>query len=376
MKINIVYLLLIALLGITVSASIAQQNQNVPKMVTEVEKLKIQLQTAENEKIGLETKLAEANAKLMNADFGKFERELRDSNYEWMWKWTGFFVGIAAVIGVALWFVVQSLIANRVEKSLEGFQEAVGNLNEIKDQLRILEEGYTYTVLKGLDEIYFMNQELDFKETKALREEALLRILDDDTYLLAIRYSAVAVLADRKSPRLVSPALKLLNSFVDSDFISDLYLESRLETEHSLHRLVSFVGQIHTKESYEGLKKFLISLITDNPKHKDLFLTWTAFSLGWVSLKLNIGDSVSVLRLAIPHLQVDHSDIQALKNFARHFDVFNNPEGIKEILNVHAKGKMPELEEKCLQLLEKHDPNFVKEWKDKKEDTNTESEDS
>ena len=31
MKINIVYLLLIALLGITVSASVAQQNQNVPK---------------------------------------------------------------------------------------------------------------------------------------------------------------------------------------------------------------------------------------------------------------------------------------------------------------------------------------------------------
>ena len=39
MKINIVYLLLIALLGITVSASIAQQNQNVPKTDTEVESL-------------------------------------------------------------------------------------------------------------------------------------------------------------------------------------------------------------------------------------------------------------------------------------------------------------------------------------------------
>ena len=45
MKVYIVYLLLIALLGITVSASIAQQNQNVPKTDTEVEALKIQLQT-------------------------------------------------------------------------------------------------------------------------------------------------------------------------------------------------------------------------------------------------------------------------------------------------------------------------------------------
>ena len=69
MKINIVYLLLIALLGITVSASIAQQNQNVPKTVTEVEKLKIQRQTLENEKIGLETKLTElAKAKHAEAE--------------------------------------------------------------------------------------------------------------------------------------------------------------------------------------------------------------------------------------------------------------------------------------------------------------------
>ena len=63
MKINIVYLLLVGLLGLAVSTSIAQQNQNVPKTDSEVEKLKIQLQSAENERIELETKLTEANAK-------------------------------------------------------------------------------------------------------------------------------------------------------------------------------------------------------------------------------------------------------------------------------------------------------------------------
>ena len=59
---------------------------------------------------------------------------------------------------------------------------------------------------------------------------------------------------------------------------------------------------------------------------------------------------------------------------ARHFDKFNEPEGIKEILTHHASDKMPELEEKCLELLEKYDADFVKEWKAQKEDTNTESE--
>ncbi len=379
MKINIVYLLLIALLGIIVSASIAQQNQNTLQQEVEalqkrVSELEGKLQTVEN------VEKMELAAKLINSEFGKFERELRNSNDKWLWGWTTFFVGIAAivvtVIGLALWFYVKSLIADRVEKDIDEFKEAVGNLNKINNQLVILEEGYTYTVLQGFDESYFRNQDLDFKEIKALREETLLRILEDNTYPLAIRFRTVGVLADRKSPELVTPTLKLLNAVVDSDLSSDLYNDSKLETEHAMLHLVSFVGKIHTQETYEGLKKFLISLITDNPKNKDIFLTQIAFTLFWISFKLNIGDSVSVLRLAIPHLKVGQSDLQALQNFAKYFDIFNNPEGIKEILNIHAKDKMPELEEECLELLEKYDANFVKEWKEKKEDTNTESEES
>lgn len=374
MKINVVYLLLIATLGLTVFASIAQQNQNVPKTDTEVEKLKIQLQTAENEKIELETKLAEANAKLINADFGKFERELRDSNNKWLWGWTTFFVGVVAVIGLALWFFVKSLIADRVEKNLKGFQEAVGNFKEIKDQLVILEEGYTYTVLRNLHTSYFWSQNLDFKEIKGLRDETLLRILDDKTYSSTIRYKAVAVLAARNSTQLVTPALKLLNTFVNSELDSDDSFDSQIDTENSLRRIVSIVGQIHTQDSYEGLKKFLISLITDNPKNKDIFLTYTAFSLSWISIKLNMEDSTSVLRLAIPHLQVGQSDLTGLQNSAKYFDIFKQPEGIKEIYNIHAKGKMPELEETCLNLLDKYDPDFVKEQRKEKAANNTEGE--
>ena len=381
MKINIVYLLLIALLGITVSASIAQQNQNVTKTDTEVEalqkrvsELESKLQTVENvEKMELATKL-------VNSEFGKFERELRNSNDKWLWGWTAFFAAIVVivvtVIGVAFWVVVKSMIADRVEERLKGFQEAVGNLNEIKDQLGILEDGYTYTVLRGFGESYFWSQNLDFKEIKALREETLLRILDDNTYPFAIRYRAVAVLAYRKSLRLVFPVLKLLNSVVNLDLSSDPHYDSRPETEHSMLYLVSYVGKIHTQESYEGLKKFLISLITDNPKNRDMFLTQTAFTLFWISLELNMGDSVSVLRLAIPHLKVGQSDLQALQNFTKYFDIFKQPEGIKEILTHYAADKMPELEEKCLNLLEKYDPDFVREQREEKASTNTEGEET
>ena len=110
MKINIVYLLLITLSVIIVSELIAQQNQNVPKTDTEVEKLKIQLQTLENEKIGLETKLAEANAKhaeanakLINTEFGKLKLELKDSNQQWLITWIIIFLAFLSAGGIALW---------------------------------------------------------------------------------------------------------------------------------------------------------------------------------------------------------------------------------------------------------------------------------
>ena len=89
-------LLLVALLGIISLLLPAQQNQNAQKSDPEIEvlekrvsELEKQLRTVENvEKIDLQAKLAEANAKLVNADFGKFERGLKDSNDKWLREWS------------------------------------------------------------------------------------------------------------------------------------------------------------------------------------------------------------------------------------------------------------------------------------------------
>ena len=92
MKLNIIYLLLIALLGVIVFASIAQQNQNVPNTDAKVEalqkrvsELENKLQIVENvEKMELAAKLAEAQAKLIDTEFGKLKLELKDSNQQWL----------------------------------------------------------------------------------------------------------------------------------------------------------------------------------------------------------------------------------------------------------------------------------------------------
>ena len=367
-------LLLAALLGMIPILLSAQQNQSTQKSDLKIEvlenrvsELEKQLQTVENvEKLDLQAKLAEANAKLANAEFGKFERGLKDSNDERMRNWVILFLAIVSTAGVAFWFVVKSLIVDRVEKNLNGFKEALKESGILKNQLEELEEAVVVSMLESTFEPD-LGSELGFPEEnkvrreealKELREEPLLKIFANEEYHIAIRHRAAEVLA-KKSPPLVAPALQLLNSTLDSDVDIDS------EASHRLRSYLGVLAYVHTQETYQGLTDFLIRLLTENPRHKDLFLTWTVFSLAWVSIKLNIGDSVPILKMAIPHLKVGSQDHQALQNLARQFDIFNDPAGIKEILVNHVtseRSSMEDVEDKCLELLQKHDPEFVNEW--------------
>ena len=101
-------LLLGALLGMIPPPLPAQQNQNPQQSDPEVEALKKrvselekQLQSVENaEKMDLQAKLAEAKTKLADAEFGKFERKLRDSNDEWLRAWSTWFLGRVDICGI------------------------------------------------------------------------------------------------------------------------------------------------------------------------------------------------------------------------------------------------------------------------------------
>ena len=398
MKKFITYLSLTILFIIGITFSFAQQNQNTQKSDPEVEVLKkriseleSKLQTVESvEKMELAAKLADANAKLLNAEIDRFKRELKDANDEWLRTWSLWFVGITGflvlIVGGAFWFWVRSLIADRVEKSLNGFKEAVdqvnvlknelkeavGQVNILQDQIRILEKEHAASVLEGSVHLPDSRGQLYSETIKALPDGGLLDLIADKTRGLDFRYKAAEVLAVRKNPKLVQPVLELLNSVVDSNIEWD----KNIESEHLLRRLINFLGQLHTEESYAGLTKFINRLLTEDSKYKDLFLTWTVFSLAYVSSALSKGDSVSIIRKTISDLDVSSYEEQALKNLVEHFDRFNEPEGIKEILTHHAANRMPEVETRCLELLQKHHPDFVNEWEAQKESANTQTEES
>ena len=134
-------LLLGMLLGMMPSPLPAQQNQNAQKLEQKIEalekrvsELEKQLQTVENvEKMDLQAKLAEANTKLINAEFGKFEGGLRHSNNKWLREWSSWFLGIIGVfvailigVGAVFWFWLRSradgFIADEVEKISTGLR--------------------------------------------------------------------------------------------------------------------------------------------------------------------------------------------------------------------------------------------------------------
>ena len=392
MKKFIVCLLLGALLGMISPLLPAQQTQSRQKSDTEIEvlekrvsELEKQLQTVENvEKMELQAKLADANAKLINANFGTLKEKVWVDNEERMRRWSHWFFGMLGIIvvisGGAIWLLLKSLIADRVEKNLNGFKEAVGQVEVMKDELRVLKKDHAASMLKDFIHLYYFSDKYPYPERiMTLPEEDLLEVFGDEIYDLEVRYRAAEVLVDRKSPQLVSPLLKFINSIV----YADANLHPKIED--LLCGFVGLLGQIHTQEVYHGLTKFLNRLLTEDLKHKEMLLTWTAFSLAIISYELSKRDSISILRKAMTHLKSQQNPhpmghlvggitkSNGLINLARYFDRYSEPEGIKEILTKHVTSGMSGTENRCLELLQKYDPEFVAEWRagEPKENSNT-----
>ncbi|MDE0484887.1 MAG: hypothetical protein OXI67_20125 [Candidatus Poribacteria bacterium] len=393
MKKFIVYLLLATLISIAVFPSFAQQNQNTQQEIKALKKqlseIQSKLQTVENvEKMELAAKLAEAQAKLINTEFSKLKLELKDSNQQWLITWILIFLAFLSAGGLVLWSrltkKMDDLITTEVQKRVNRFQEAVEEVdtltNELKEavekvnfletQITILNKEHAADIIEKSiihrrDETYYL--ELINK----VAEETLLDLFNDNTRHISVRSKAIKVLADRKYTKYISPVLEFLNSTLDSDTYKDAGFETQLE----LKRLVSYLGMIHTQESYDGLTIFLERLLLEDTEMKDVYITWTVFSLASAGSALNIGSSVSKMREAIPYLEARFDDKQAFQNLAGYFDKFNEPDGIKEILRDF--GLMTsDIKETCLNLLEKHDPDFVREHREEETTTNTENEES
>ena len=389
MKKNIACIILIALLGITVSASIAQQNQNTLKQEVEalqkrVSELENKLQVVENvEKMELAAKLAEAKTNHLDAEIDKYKRGLKDENDEWLRGWTtwfwatiGIFIAILLGVSYVFWYWLNSktdkLIENEVGKSLNGFKDGLKQVDILKSQLKILQKHYVVSVIENY--LHFTADQSYYSEIlNTLPEQALIDVFSEKMFPLSVKHVAAEVLANMQSTQFVSPAVEFLKS-VDLD----LYLRADHETQDYLRDIVKFIGQTQTRKAYEGLKKFMNRLLTENPDYKQLFLTSTVFSLAEISTKLGIGELSSEIKNVIRQLEFSQRNPEGLMRLAEYFDKFNEPEGIKKLFYAPLTLVigLTDVEEKCLELLRKHDPDFVENWLELRETPETESEES
>ena len=338
-------------LVISIAVSFAQQAPNYQELVEEVETLKEEvsvlqgeLKKVENvEKLKLLAERDDAKVKLINVEFGKFERKLRDFNHGWLMAWNLFFLAVLAFIvaGIAVlaalsWLQFQSSVdqkvADEVEKSVNGFKEAVSEVNILAEKIRILNKEHAARVVKDTMHAALSDADSHPEEIKALLEEALLDVLRDGTSDKGIKIRILKILVHRGSTQVVSPTFELLNSTLDSHQDKEL----RSDTIISLHELINLLGYTPTEETYKGLIKFLDRLVLrEDTKLTDFLLAATGYSFAKVGQELNKEDWMSLLKTSFSRLD-------------------NEPETIRGILD-HLPDEMPSVDifkEYLLELLE------------------------
>lgn len=228
----------------------------------------------------------------------------------------------------------------------------------MKNQIdEILEEEQAAAMLENISD-YVCESGAYAEKIKAISEKTLLQIFENKKYSIKTKYGAVEMLAEQNSTRIVAPLLQFLNLFLNFKLDSE---DDLPETAIYLSSFITYLAYIPTLEAYEGLKKFLDRLLTENPGHKQVFLNNIIISLARVSVKLNIRDTIPLLRTAISHIAYP-PNTDDLRMMIEYFDDLNDPESIKKILTEHARIGMGDIEYKCLNLLQKYDPDFVKQW--------------
>lgn len=252
----------------------------------------------------------------------------------------------------------------------EAFRQLKTAWELMRDWLRKREKHHAAFVLEFLKNNRIIYEYGRPPQIDDLSEQALLDVFSDETSSLTVKYRAALILLTLKEcTRFVPIYMEFLNFIVNAE----LDMED-LETWLEVNNFSFLFLDLTTMGAYEEVKDFTNYLLTENPRHKNQFIYFAVMSLTELSLKLNRKDAIPILKSAIFYIEYLSSD--TLIGMAEHFEKFKDVAGIKEILTKHLTDETPDVEARCLALLQRHDPEFVEEWKSKKEAANTQNEES
>ncbi len=238
----------------------------------------------------------------------------------------------------------------------------------MKERLKEREKQHTIFVLE-----FFKDEETVYEyrqppHIEALSEQALLEVFCDETSSPIVKYRAAMILLTvKKCTKFVPICMEFLNFIINAELdIEDF------ETWMDLNNFPDLFLDLALIRAYPEVKDFVNYLLTENPRHKKLFFNLAIMSLASLSVKLNRRDAIPILKSNMSHF--GHFPKPLLIEMAEYFDKFKEVAGIQGILTNGLADKMPDVETRCLELLQKHDPEFVKEWQAQKETANTQNE--
>lgn len=240
----------------------------------------------------------------------------------------------------------------------------------MKEGLREREKQHTAFVLD-----FFKDEEKVYERSRppqieALSEQALSDVFCDETSSLKIKYrAALILLVLKKSTKFAPICLEFLKLMVNKE-VDKKDFEKWLDVVGFADLLLD----LSIIEAYQEIKDFIHYLLTENPRHRNFFIDLAVLSLTNRILLSNKREVIPILKSIMSHFQCFSSN--HLMWMAECFDKFQDTVGIKDILTNHLTDEMPDVETQCLALLQKHDPDFVKQWKLKKESANTQNEKS
>ena len=224
----------------TTSVLFAQQDnsqkieQELNDLKKEVGELKKQLKGLEDiDKLELAAKYFNAQDKLLNTEFDYLKRKLTEHNRNWGLLWVGIFFAIFGLVGVWAKNTMRRRIEDVVEVNLEGFKNAL-------KQLEILQEGHAFSVLDSTI-MFPVGSSIISQAIRPLQKEPLLKILRNREHYYEIRHRAAEVLAEKELTAAVPDLLNFLNAVYDD---TSLDTELYSMTQFSPPQLVYVLEQI------------------------------------------------------------------------------------------------------------------------------------
>ena len=145
---------------------------------------------------------------------------MRESNNDWLRAWSiwfltiiGIFAAILLGVSYVFWYWLRTradqLIENEVEKRIDGFKDAVNQVEYLTDELEKLQKQHAVFMIETFLR-FSVDRSYNREKLLTLPDQTLIDVFCDENNILSVKHIAAAILVDRENDQFVSTCLQLI----------------------------------------------------------------------------------------------------------------------------------------------------------------------